>query len=299
MKIIPAFLLLVLFNCAELFAQVAINSDSSAPLPSAMLDLKSTSQGFLLPRMTRDQIIAIPNPADGLQVYCTTDRKLYIYLLFSGQWKELAYGTTSLSPALCGSGFTVNHIAGGVAPVTKTVLYGTVKNVPGEPAKCWITRNLGASRQATAMDDDTEASAGWYWQFNRRQGYRHDGTVATPVWIAPPNSLNTDWQSANDPCTIELGAAWRIPTRTEWFNVDNTGEWMSVTQSFNSLLKIHAAVSVIPNGELSDRGANGNYWSSTQCDSVVEAYQLQMTSQSCAVSKAIKNVGFPIRCLRE
>ncbi|MEI7983555.1 MAG: hypothetical protein WCI71_18045, partial [Bacteroidota bacterium] len=79
----------------------------------------------------------------------------------------------------CGS-LTVNHVAGTVAPVTKTVTYGTVTNIPGEHSKCWITSNLGANHQATAVNDATELSAGWYWQFNRKQGYKHDGTTRTP-----------------------------------------------------------------------------------------------------------------------
>ena len=95
---------------------------------------------------------------------------------------------TTWACGTCGS-ITINHVAGTVAPVTKTVTYGTVTNIPGEPAKCWITRNLGASQQATAVNDNTEPSAGWYWQFNKKQGYKHDGTTRTPstTWIASIN----------------------------------------------------------------------------------------------------------------
>ena len=58
----------------------------------------------------------------------------------------------------CGCSITINHVAGSVAPVTKTVTYGTVTNIPGETSKCWITSNLGADHQATAKDDATEVS---------------------------------------------------------------------------------------------------------------------------------------------
>jgi hypothetical protein len=67
----------------------------------------------------------------------------------------------------CGSAMTINHKAGAVAPVNKTATYATVTNVTGEPSKCRITSNLGADHKATAKNDATEASAGWYWQFNR------------------------------------------------------------------------------------------------------------------------------------
>ncbi|MEI7897716.1 MAG: hypothetical protein WCJ26_11825, partial [bacterium] len=88
-----------------------------------------------------------------------------------------SYGNSQTFSTLlptCGT-MTINHVAGTTAPVTKTVTYGTVTNITGEPSKCWITSNLGADHQATAVNDGTEASAGWYWQFNRKQGYKHDG----------------------------------------------------------------------------------------------------------------------------
>jgi hypothetical protein len=52
-------------------SQIAINSDGSLSDPSAMLDIKSTEMGFLLPRMTRSELNNISDPAEGLLVYCT------------------------------------------------------------------------------------------------------------------------------------------------------------------------------------------------------------------------------------
>jgi trimeric autotransporter adhesin len=50
---------------------VAINTDSSLPDNSAMLDVKSTTKGLLLPRMTLAQRNAITSPANGLTIYQT------------------------------------------------------------------------------------------------------------------------------------------------------------------------------------------------------------------------------------
>lgn len=49
------------------FSQVGIGTTS--PDPSSMLDIKSTTQGFLPPRMTSDQRDAIDSPAEGLFIY--------------------------------------------------------------------------------------------------------------------------------------------------------------------------------------------------------------------------------------
>ncbi len=60
------------------FAQVSINSEGLPPDNSAMLDIRSTSKGMLVPRMTIAQRNAISLPATGLLVYCT-DSKQYHY----------------------------------------------------------------------------------------------------------------------------------------------------------------------------------------------------------------------------
>jgi hypothetical protein len=73
------------------------------------------------------------------------------------------YGSGTLPQFLCGNPITISHLTpGGVAPVDKTVTYYTVNNIPGEPIKPWITRNLGACQQATEVSDATKATAGWY-----------------------------------------------------------------------------------------------------------------------------------------
>ena len=63
------FLFFVLVLGLHTQAQVGINTEN--PDPSAVLELESTSQGFLPPRMTADQRDAIVSPATGLIFYCS------------------------------------------------------------------------------------------------------------------------------------------------------------------------------------------------------------------------------------
>jgi hypothetical protein len=208
--------------------------------------------------------------------------------------------TTFGCPVVCGSAFTINHSAsGGVAPVDKTVTYGTATNIPGELTKCWITRNLGASQQATTVDDATEASAGWYFQFNRKQGYKHDGSARTPsaAWDATNDNLSATWEAAKDPCTIELGTGWRIPTKTEWTNVD--ASWTDWNGPFGSALKLHAAGYLYnSDGSLSSRGSYGYYWSSTQNDAAA-GWFLGFFSGTSVMVNGNKAFGFSARCVRD
>ncbi len=60
-------------------AQVAVNTDGSAPDNSAMLDVKSTNKGLLAPRMTLAQRNAIASPATGLMIYQTDNTPGFYY----------------------------------------------------------------------------------------------------------------------------------------------------------------------------------------------------------------------------
>ena len=473
MKQLSYCIAIFLLLSRTMLAQVGINTDNSSPDPSAMLDIKSTTSGVLLPRMSFEQRNAIQNPVEGLMVVCSNcsdDGSADFSIFKGGKWMNVILGcNTPLAPAegthipdvtqiiwkwnpspialgykwntsdnyntaidvgnlttyaedeltcftnysryvwayntcgqstvlnlsqstsmvpftlspeegthialniqiiwnwspvegavgyklgstndftnaidkglstshietglVCGSFYTryvwaydvcgystpvilnqntmacypcyesiiINHVTtNGVAPVDKTVTYEVAANIPGAVSKCWITSNLGADHQATAVDDATEASAGWYWQFNRKQGYKNNGTTVTPSWPVQSIVENSDWVAANDPCTIEFGAGWRIPTSTEWFNVDLTGNWNDWNGPFGSALKIHAAGNLIDgNGSLYSRGSWGYYRSSTQVPDNggwVLAFTISHSNVNNFYTKA---GGFSIRCLRD
>ena len=73
-----SFLLLIL-SSIHIFGQqnVAINNDGSDPHPLAILDVKSTSKGVLLPRMRSAERMAIQNPPEGLMIYDTDAKSIF------------------------------------------------------------------------------------------------------------------------------------------------------------------------------------------------------------------------------
>ena len=75
-KTLFTILAIALFSIVSM-AQVAINTDGSPPDNSAMLDVKSTNKGMLIPRMTAAERDAIANPAYGLLIFCTDDNLYY------------------------------------------------------------------------------------------------------------------------------------------------------------------------------------------------------------------------------
>ncbi len=201
----------------------------------------------------------------------------------------------------CGGTLTINHTSGTVDPATVTIGYGTVTSTLSGASKCWITQNLGASQQATSATDTTQAATGWFWQFNRKRGY---AIGPSPAWtITSIDENSTPWASANDPCTIDLGTGWRLPTNTEWTNVDANGGWNNSTNAYASVLKLHTAglLSYV-DGHLQNNGSDANpigaYWSNVQ-SSWTGGRSLDITPSSSALSEHNKANGLPVRCIKD
>lgn len=87
-------LLLLVMYCTytqHITAQnIAINDNGAQPDSSALLDLQSTTKGFLAPRMTEAQRVAIPLPSKGLLVY-QIDNDSGFYYHNGTLWTKLEY----------------------------------------------------------------------------------------------------------------------------------------------------------------------------------------------------------------
>ena len=78
------------FSFFTSFSQsLAINTDGSSANNSALLDVKSTTKGMLIPRMDSAQRAAIPAPAEGLLVYQTNKDSGFYYYDGAG-WQQIA-----------------------------------------------------------------------------------------------------------------------------------------------------------------------------------------------------------------
>ncbi len=77
---------------------------------SAILDLKSTTKGFLLPRMTNAQMRAIPSPAQGLLAFCADCGTNGDYYFYKGaDWVALGSTTVSVSTTVGSVGLSANE----------------------------------------------------------------------------------------------------------------------------------------------------------------------------------------------
>ncbi len=70
MKNILLFIISIFWVTAQ--SQIVIGTGGNTPDTSAILDVRSTTKGFLIPRMDQNHIDAIKNPAKGLMIYNTS-----------------------------------------------------------------------------------------------------------------------------------------------------------------------------------------------------------------------------------
>lgn len=87
-----SLLTIIAFCTIQCFAQVGIGTTN--PHASSILDLTSTTQGFLVPRLTTAQRDAITSPATGLMIYNTTINCFQYYK--SSAWHSLCDATISI-----------------------------------------------------------------------------------------------------------------------------------------------------------------------------------------------------------
>ena len=114
------FALFILTMPFCVFAQVGIGTNS--PAASAKLEVASTSQGFLPPRMTSTQRNTISSPAQGLMVY-QTDATAGLYYYNGSAWIYIINATTSVLPvANGGTGVTTSTGTGNVVLSTSPSL---------------------------------------------------------------------------------------------------------------------------------------------------------------------------------
>ncbi|MHC1776312.1 MAG: DUF1566 domain-containing protein [Lentimicrobium sp.] len=127
-------LIFLMLLTTTLKAQVAINNDGSNPDNSAMLDVSSTSRGFLPPRMTYLDRFLINNPVAGLIIWCNDCGPNGELQVFNGiAWTNMTGGAATAGQ-LIGLSYLGGIIAWVLAPGDPGYIAGEFHGLIAAPA---------------------------------------------------------------------------------------------------------------------------------------------------------------------
>lgn len=176
------------------FAQTdaKIGTNPGTKLPSAVLELESTTKGFLLPRMTAAQMNAITAPANGLAVYNTDAACTFIYN--GSAWLSLCAGATN------GLTKTGNTISLGGALTAPTTITTTGVN----------TLSIGGLQNGAGTDEIVTLDAGTGQLYRRTVS---DVVGGAGIWIVGGNTLTatgTIGSNSNHDFGIETNGTTRL-----------------------------------------------------------------------------------------
>jgi hypothetical protein len=184
------------------------------PNSAAELEVASTTKGFLAPRMTTTQRLAITSPANGLIVYDTVLKSLEVYDAVGTAWNQLAEtGTTGTVTSVTGT----SPISVATGTTTPAITLGTVPVASGGTGATTLTGYLlgsgvnvitaSATIPGTVVSGDIAGNAA---NVNGTIAIANGGTSAATAAAAITNLLPS--QAGNNPkvlTTNGTSASWQ------------------------------------------------------------------------------------------
>ena len=276
---------------------------TNTPDASAALEIQSTTQGFLPPRMTEVERDAISSPAAGLMVWCTdcgTAGELQAY--DGAAWQSLMGGSTgstggSDTTFTCGTS-TIDDIDGNT--------YSTVEI----GNQCWMGENLNVTKEPLGNSitrncyDNNNANCNTY-------GGLYDWSTI----------MNGAASSSANPSGVQgiCPDGWHVPSYDEWNELSTflggtsvaggkiketgTSHWNSPnTDATNS-----SGFSALPggylyNGNFSSMYSNGMWFTSTHIASYTAHAYFIRVSDNHGILDFIDNpkeIAYSVRCVKD
>ncbi|MFZ4415018.1 MAG: fibrobacter succinogenes major paralogous domain-containing protein [Bacteroidales bacterium] len=262
-----------------------IGIGTTAPSTSAVLDINSTTQGFLPPRLTISQRNSIINPSIGLVIFCTECDELEVY---NGTiWKSMM-GTAACVSASLPSVKICNQIW-----MTKNLDVNKYRNGDNIPQvtdpSVWASLTIGA----------------WCW-------YNNDSATYASTYGKLYN-----WHAVNDPRGLSP-QGWHIPSEAEWSTLSTclggdevaggkmkeagTTHWISPNTGADNSSGFAGLPGAFrqANGSFSDIYNYGHWWSITEFDTTFTWFRyLSYNNANLFSYYNLKSTGFSVRCVRD
>ncbi|MEP7142311.1 MAG: fibrobacter succinogenes major paralogous domain-containing protein [Ferruginibacter sp.] len=273
--------LIILLLCFDFLMAQNVGIGTAAPDHSAKVDISSTTQGFLPPRMTFAQRNAIQNPAAGLVVWCTDCDELQVY---NGTiWKNMngtaASGVVGFpNVKICEQVWMVKNLD------VRTYANGDPIPQVTDPA-VWANLTIGA----------------WCW-------YNNDSATYAATYGKLYN-----WYAVNDPRGL-APQGWHVPGDAEWTTLTDClgGEivagdkmkstigWTAPNTATNSSGFAGLPGGIRYDGTFEIIGKAGFWWSSTATDNTDFAWDRSLDYfVDTRRSYSPKTHGSSVRCVRD
>ena len=276
----PIFLLTI-FVLLQLCLYAQVGIGTATPAASAKLDVSSTTQGFLPPRLSITQRNAIVNPAAGLMIWCSNCG------IGGGEWQGF-------------NGTTWVNISG----QETTVTIGNQQ---------WMRENLDVLtyRNGDIIPQVTDPTA-WAALTTGAWCYYNNDVANGAIYGKLYN-----WYAVNDPRGL-APTGWHVPSDAEWTTLETTlggaavaGGKMKTTGTTrwyapNTGATNESGFAGLPggyrnyNGSFFSVGSSGYWWSSSENGTVDAWYRyLGYNVGGITRSNDYKLSGCSVRCLRD
>ncbi len=217
---------LIMLACTAsiLFGQVAINTDGSGPDNSAMLDVKSSDKGILIPRLTTIQRTTLSSTAvAGLMVYDTDVNKFFF---FNGvTWDEGSVGNLWSSN---GSNIYPTNAAGRIGIGFSTPTYDVDVNKSANSAFMRVKSTSGFA--GLIIDKASPGDNGYLVYQHNGSGDWYVGTVKNTDFAISTSYSAADGKFYIEQSTGNVGIGTTTPART----LEIAGPWQTARLSSTS-----------------------------------------------------------------
>ena len=165
--------LFILVSNQTLFAQtdVKIGTTPGNKTPSAVLELESTTKGFLLPRMTAAQMNAISSPANGLAVYNLDVQCTFLYR--GSTWVSLCDSATN-GLTKSGSVISLGGALTGATTITttgvNTLALSGIQGGAATDSIMTLDASTGVIKRRTVADVISSSNTAWLIDGNTLTG---------------------------------------------------------------------------------------------------------------------------------
>ena len=239
-------------------AQIKVGSNPTVINPASILELESTSKGFLPPRMLYAQKILIPNPPAGLIIWCIDCATLGELQVFNGtEWTNLvgdiASGIFSI-PVLTTT--TVSNITSTTASSGGTVTNNGGKTITALGV-CWGITSLPTIGSSKTIDSGTIGTfTSAITGLNPFTDYFVRAYATNAIGTAYGNELTFKTQVGLSSVNTDIASSITATTATSGGNVISDG---GSTISERGICWSLGASPTIADGKLTSSGTTGAF----------------------------------------